>query len=144
MEKDLEIVSQPKIEVVQCEKGKSFIFTAEVALKPPVELGKYKGVKIEKVDAEVTDEDVDKEIEREQESNARTITVEDRPVKEKDTAIIDFEGFVDGKVNHVGIVEKVENNRVYTVEGNSNEDTGRQKDYDINSKVIFGYGTPAY
>lgn len=93
--KELEIVSQPKIEVVQCEKGKSFIFTAEVALKPDVELGKYKGVKIEKIDTTVSDEDVDAEIKREQESNARTITVEDRPVKDQDTAIIDFEGFVD-------------------------------------------------
>ena len=95
-EKDLEVVSQPKIDVVQIEKGKSFIFTAEVALKPPVELGKYKGVKIEKIDTEVTDEDVDKEIDKEREQNARTITVEDRPVKENDTAVIDFEGFVDG------------------------------------------------
>lgn len=95
--KELEIVSQPKIDVVQLEKGKNFIFTAEVALKPPVELGKYKGVKIDKIDTEVTDEDIDKEIKREQEANARTITVEDRPVKEGDTAVIDFEGFVDGE-----------------------------------------------
>ncbi|MBO4266349.1 MAG: trigger factor [Lachnospiraceae bacterium] len=95
--KELEIVSQPKIDVVQLEKGKNFIFTAEVALKPPVELGKYKGVKIDKIDTEVTDEDIDKEIKREQEANARTITVEDRPVKEGDTAVIDFEGFIDGE-----------------------------------------------
>ena len=93
--KDLEIVSQPTIDVVQCEKGKSFIFTAEVALKPEVELGKYKGVKIPKIDTEVTDEDVEADIKREQESNARTITVEGRPVKDGDTAVIDFEGFVD-------------------------------------------------
>lgn len=91
---DLEVVSQPKIDVVQMEKGKNFIFTAEVALKPPVDLGKYKGVKIEKIDTEVTDEDIDKEIKREQEANARTITVEDRPVKDGDTAVIDFEGFI--------------------------------------------------
>jgi len=93
--KDLEVVSQPTVDVVQCEKGKPFIFTAEVALKPEVELGKYKGVKIEKISTEVTDEDVDAEIKREQESNARTITVEGRPVKDGDTAVIDFEGFVD-------------------------------------------------
>lgn len=92
--KDLEVVSQPKIDVVQMEKGKNFIFTAEVALKPPVDLGKYKGVKIEKIDTEVTDEDIDKEIKREQEANARTITVEGRPVKDGDTAVIDFEGFI--------------------------------------------------
>ena len=95
-EKDLEVVSQPKIDVVQINKGENFIFTAEVALKPPVELGKYKGVKIDKIDTEVTDEEVDKEIDKERESNARTITVENRPIKEKDTAVIDFEGFVDG------------------------------------------------
>ena len=94
---DLEVVSQPKIDVVQMEKGKNFIFTAEVALKPPVDLGKYKGVKIEKIDTEVTDEDIDKEIKREQEANARTITVEDRPVKDGDTAVIDFEGFIGDK-----------------------------------------------
>ena len=94
---DLEVVSQPKIDVVQMEKGKNFIFTAEVALKPPVDLGKYKGVKIEKIDTEVTDEDIDKEIKREQEANARTITVEGRPVKDGDTAVIDFEGFIGDK-----------------------------------------------
>lgn len=92
---ELEIVSQPKVDIVQCEKGKSFIFTAEVALKPEVELGKYKGVKIDKIETEVTDEDVEAEIKREQESNARTISVEGRPVKDGDTAVIDFEGFVD-------------------------------------------------
>ncbi len=96
-EKDLEIVSRPKIDVVQAEKGKSFIFTAEVALKPEVELGKYKGVKIDKIETEVTDEDIDKEIKREQEANARTITVTDRAIKDGDTAVIDFEGFKDGE-----------------------------------------------
>ncbi|MCR5356288.1 MAG: trigger factor [Lachnospiraceae bacterium] len=95
--KEIEVVSQPKIEVTQCEKGKPFIFTAEVALKPEVELGKYKGVKIDKIDTEVTEEDINKEIDRERESNARTISVEDRPVKDKDMTIIDFEGFVDGE-----------------------------------------------
>lgn len=94
--KDIKIVSQPKIDVSQCEKGKPFIFTAEVALKPEVDLGKYKGVKIDKIDREVTDEEVAKEIDKERESNARTIAVEDRPVQDKDMTIIDFEGFVDG------------------------------------------------
>lgn len=95
--KEINIVSQPKIDVTQCEKGKAFIFTAEVALKPPVDLGKYKGVKIDKIDRDVTDEEVNKEIDKERENNARTITVEDRPVKDKDMTIIDFEGFVDGE-----------------------------------------------
>lgn len=92
---DLEVVSRPTIDVVQCEKGKAFIYTAEVALKPDVELGKYKGVTIDKIDTEVSDEDVEAEIKKEQEANARTITVEDRAVQDGDIAVIDFEGFID-------------------------------------------------
>ena len=91
-----EIVSSPKIEVAQGEAGKPFIFTAEVALKPEVKLGKYKGVKVEKADTEVTDEEVDKEIDKERESNARNIDVTDRAVKDGDIVTLDFEGFVDG------------------------------------------------
>lgn len=91
-----DIVSSPKIDVTQLEAGKPFIFTAEVALKPEVKLGKYKGVKVDKVDAEVTDEEVNAEIEQERERNARNITIEDRPVKDGDMTVIDFEGFVDG------------------------------------------------
>jgi len=94
--KELEVVSQPSIDVVQIEKGKPFIFTAEVALKPEVELGKYKGVKVDKIDTTVTDEEVQAELDKELESNARTIAVEDRPVQDKDMTVIDFEGFVDG------------------------------------------------
>ncbi len=91
-----DIVSSPKIEVTQIEAGKPFVFTALVALKPEVKLGKYKGVKIDKIDSEVTDEEVDAEINRERENNARNITVEDRPVKDGDMTTLDFEGFVDG------------------------------------------------
>ncbi|MBE5877912.1 MAG: trigger factor [Lachnospiraceae bacterium] len=91
-----EIVSQPKIDVVQVEAGKPFIFTAEVALKPEVTLGKYKGVSVKKADLTVTDEEVDAALDRERESNARTITVEDRAVKDGDMTVLDFEGFVDG------------------------------------------------
>ena len=91
-----EIVSSPKIEVAQVEAGKPFIFTAEVALKPEVKLGKYKGVKVEKADTEVTDEEVDKDIDKERESNARNIDVTDRAVKDGDIVTLDFEGFVDG------------------------------------------------
>ena len=91
-----EIVSSPKIEVEQVEAGKPFIFTAEVALKPEVKLGKYKGVKVEKADTEVTDEEVDKDIDKERESNARNIDVTDRAVKDGDIVTLDFEGFVDG------------------------------------------------
>ncbi|MCR5502405.1 MAG: trigger factor [Lachnospiraceae bacterium] len=92
-----DIVSRPEVDVVQIEKGKPFIFTATVALKPPVKLGKYKGVTIEKVDAEVTDEDVDAAIEKERQNNARTIPVEDRPVEKDDVVKLDFEGFIDGE-----------------------------------------------
>ena len=91
-----EIVSSPKVDVVQIEAGKPFIFTAEVALKPEVTLGKYKGVKVEKADTEVTDGEVTAEIDREREKNSRTVEVTDRAVKEGDIATIDFEGFVDG------------------------------------------------
>ena len=91
-----EIVSSPKIEVVTIESGKPFVFTAEVALKPEVKLGKYKGVKVDKIDVEVTEAEVDAEIEKEREANARTITVDNRPVKDGDDTVIDFEGFVDG------------------------------------------------
>ena len=91
-----EIVSSPKVEVTQIEKGKPFIFTAEVALKPEVKLGKYKGVTVEKLDVEVTEEQINAEIDREREENARTIAVEDRAVMDGDMTVIDFEGFVDG------------------------------------------------
>ena len=96
-ESELEIVSQPKLEVVQIEKGKPFIFTAEVAVKPEVTLGDYMGIEVEKSDVEVTDEEVMAEIDKERESNSRTITVDDRAVEDKDIVTIDFEGFVDGE-----------------------------------------------
>lgn len=91
-----EIVSSPKIEVIQVEAGKPLIFTAEVATKPEIGLGKYKGVKIDKIDTEVTEEEVNAQVDRERENNARNIAVEDRPVKDGDMTVIDFEGFVDG------------------------------------------------
>ena len=95
-ESELDIVSQPKIDVVQIEKGKSFIFTAEVAIKPEVTLGDYKGLKVDKVSTRVTQKEVDEEIEKERERNARTIEVTDRAVQDKDEVTLDFEGFVDG------------------------------------------------
>ena len=94
--KEIEVVSRPEIEVTQCEKGKSFIYIATVALKPEVKLGKYKGVKIEKVETKVTDKDVTEELEKERRANSRTIVVDNRPVKDGDITVIDFEGFVDG------------------------------------------------
>ena len=93
---ELDIVSQPKVEITQLEKGKPFIFTAEVAVKPEVTLGEYKGLKVDKVSTRVTQKEVDEEIDRERERNARTIEVTDRAVQDKDQVILDFEGFVDG------------------------------------------------
>jgi trigger factor len=95
-ESGLDIVSRPEIDVVQIEKGKSFIFTAEVALKPEVTLGEYKGIVVEKKEAEVTEEEVMARIDKEREQNSRTITVDDRAVQMDDVTVVDFEGFVDG------------------------------------------------
>jgi len=89
-----EIVSQPKIEVVTVEAGKPFVFTAEVALKPEVILGKYKGIEVAKADTTVTDDEINAEIDKERESNSRTISIEDRAVKDGDMTVINFEGFV--------------------------------------------------
>ena len=95
-ESGVDVVSQPTVDVTQIEKGKPFIFTAEVAKRPEVTLGKYNGVTVTKIDTSVSDEEVDTEIETQRNANARTITVTDRAVQEGDTAVIDFEGFVDG------------------------------------------------
>ena len=98
----LEIVSQPEIDVVQIEKGKPFIFTAEVATKPEVTLGEYKGLEVEKISNRVTQKEVDTKIQEEAEKNARTVVAEGRPVCEKDEVIMDFEG-----MNRSGWEEKI-------------------------------------
>ena len=95
-ESGADIVSRPTIDVVQIEKGKEFIYTAEVAVRPEVTLGKYMGVTVTKIDTTVTDEEVEAELENQRSTNARTVTVTDRAIVEGDTAVIDFEGFVDG------------------------------------------------
>jgi len=95
-ESGLEIVSRPEIDVVQIEKGKNFIYTATVAVKPEVTLGDYKGLEVEKASAEVTDEEVEAELKKVQEQNSRLLTVEDRAVADGDQVTIDFEGFTDG------------------------------------------------
>jgi len=95
-ESGLDIVSRPEIDVVQIEKGKDFIFTAEVAVKPEVELGQYKGVEVEKAPVEVTDAEVEAELNRVREQNSRMITVDDRAIADGDLANIDYEGFCDG------------------------------------------------
>jgi trigger factor len=94
---ELDIVSRPEVDVVQIEKGKPFIFTAEVAIKPEVTLGEYKGLEVDKVSTRVTQKEVEEKLKEEAEKNARTVTVEDRAVKDGDEVIMDFEGFVDGE-----------------------------------------------
>lgn len=95
-ESKLDIVAQPEIDVVQIESGKPFIFTATVAVKPEVTLGDYKGISVEKANVEVTEEEINAELDKAREQNSRTINVEDRPAKDGDQTVIDFEGFVDG------------------------------------------------
>ena len=102
--KDIKITSQPAIDVTQMEKGKDFIFTAEVATKPEVTLGQYKGIEVPENKVEVTDEEIEAELKKVQEQNAREITV-DRPAENGDTVVIDFEGSVDGEVFEGGTAE---------------------------------------
>lgn len=96
-ESGVEVVAQPSIDVEQVESGKPFIFTATVAVKPEVTLGEYKGIEVEKKTASVTDEELNEEIDKVRESNARMITVEDRAVQDGDITTIDFDGYVDGE-----------------------------------------------
>lgn len=95
-ENNLHPVDRPEIDIKQIGKGQTFVFTAKVTVKPEVELGQYKGVEVKKAEAIVTDDDVEKEIAKVLDKNARLVSVEDRPVASGDTAIIDFEGFLDG------------------------------------------------
>ena len=95
-ESKLEVVSRPKIDIVTMEKGQDVVFTAVVSTKPEVELGKYKGIEIEKIEYNVEDSDVESNLKQMQEKNARVTSVE-TPVENGNIAVIDFEGFVDGK-----------------------------------------------
>lgn len=96
-ESGLDIVSRPSIEITQIESGKDMVFTAEVAVKPEVKLGQYKGLTVTKIDVSVTEEEVDADLENTRNMQARSVEVTDRPIAEGDTAVIDFEGFVDGE-----------------------------------------------
>ena len=104
----IEAVSKPEIEVKQMEKGKDLIFTAIIQTKPEVKLGKYKGIQIKKIEYTVSDEDINKELNSMAERNSRLVAVEDRPVETKDTVVMDFEGFVEGKAFEGGKAEKYE------------------------------------
>ena len=104
-ESGLDIVSRPEVTVEQIGKDQPFIYSALVAVKPEVTLGEYKGIEVQKADAEVTDADVEAELKRVQDQNARLVTVEDRPVADGDQTVIDFEGYVDGKTFDGGTAE---------------------------------------
>lgn len=100
-----DIMSRPTIDIVQIEKGKPFIFTAEVAVRPEVKLGDYKGIEVTEVDTTVSEEEIESAIERERERNGRDVTVEDRAIEDGDTAVIDYEGFCDGEAFDGGQAE---------------------------------------
>ena len=105
---NIEAVSRPDIDIKQMEKGKNLIFTAKVQTKPEVKLGKYKGIEIKKIEYNVSDKDVEEELNLMAEKNARLVTIEDRPVQKDDIAVIDFEGFLDGKPFEGGKAENHE------------------------------------
>ena len=96
-ESELEIVSRPEVDITQAGPGQSLIFTAEVAVKPDVVLGEYKGIEVERAEVEVTDAEIEEELHKEQDKNSRMVAVEDRPAEMKDTVTLDFEGFIDGE-----------------------------------------------
>ena len=135
----IEAVSRPDIHIVNMKKGEDLIFTAIVQTRPEVNLGKYKGIELKKVEYPVTDEDVEHELAHMQEHNARTITVEDRAVKEKDIAVIDFEGFVDGKAFEGGKAEKheLEIGSKTFIPGFEEQVIGMKKDEERDIKVKF-------
>ena len=107
-ENNIEVVSKPEIDIVEIGKGKDLVFTAVVQVKPEVKLGKYKGISMKKIEYKVTDEDIQKELNRMADKNSRLISIEDEPVAEKDIAVIDFEGFVDGVAFEGGKAENHE------------------------------------
>ena len=135
----IEAVSKPEIDIKQIESGKDLIFTAVVQTKPEVTLGEYKGIELKKVEYPVTDEDVEHELGHMQEQNARTLTVEDRPVKEKDIAVIDFEGFVDGKAFEGGKAEnhELEIGSKTFIPGFEDQIIGMKKDEEKDVNVKF-------
>ena len=107
-ENKIEAVSRPNIDITQIGKGKELIFTAVVQIKPEIKLGKYKGIELKKIEYTVSDKDVEHELGHMAEHNARLVTIEDRPVEKGDIAVIDFEGFLDGKPFEGGKAEKHE------------------------------------
>ena len=136
---DLEIVSRPTVDIVQIKKGENFIFTAEVAVKPEVTLGEYKGMEVDKTSTRVTQKEVEAKIKEEAEKNARTVTVEGRPVQDGDEVILDFEGFVDGEAFEGG---KGENYPLTIgsgsfIPGFEEQLVGAEAEKEVEVKVIF-------
>lgn len=141
----IEAVSKPEIDIKQIEAGKDLIFTAVVQTKPEVTLGTYKGIELKKVEYNVTDKDVEHELEHIAEHNARLVAVEDRPVEKGDTVVIDFEGFVDGKAFEGG---KAENHELEIgsgkfIPGFEDQIVGMKIDEDRDIKVTFPEEYPA-
>ena len=141
----IEAVSKPEVEIKQIEAGKDLIFTAVVQTKPEVTLGDYKGIELKKVEYNVTDKDVEHELEHIAEHNARLVAVEDRPVEKGDTVVIDFEGFVDGKAFEGG---KAENHELEIgsgkfIPGFEDQIVGMKIDEDRDIKVTFPEEYPA-
>ena len=141
----IEAVSKPEIDIKQIEAGKDLIFTAVVQTKPEVTLGDYKGIELKKVEYNVTDKDVEHELEHIAEHNARLVAVEDRPVEKGDTVVIDFEGFVDGKAFEGG---KAENHELEIgsgkfIPGFEDQIVGMKIDEDRDIKVTFPEEYPA-
>mgnify|MGYP004671108985 FL=1 len=141
----IEAVSKPEIDIKQIEAGKDLIFTAVVQTKPEVTLGDYKGIELKKVEYNVTDKDVEHELEHIAEHNARLVAVEDRPVEKGDTVVIDFEGFVDGKAFEGG---KAENHELEIgsgkfISGFEDQIVGMKIDEDRDIKVTFPEEYPA-
>jgi len=136
---ELDLVSQPEIDVVQIEAGKPFIFTAEVALKPEVTLGEYKGVEVPKQVIEVTEEEIQAEVDKERENNSRIINVDDRAAAQGDIVVLDYEGFVEGVAFEGG---KGENHELTIgsgsfIPGFEEALIGSKIDEDVDVNVIF-------
>ena len=138
-ENKIEAVSRPQVEIKQMEKGKDVIFTAVVQTKPEVELGKYKGIELKKIEHNVEDKDIEHELGHMQEHNSRLITVEDRPLKKGDIATIDFEGFVDGVAFEGGKAEghELEIGSGAFIPGFEDQLIGMEIDSDKEIKVTF-------
>ena len=138
-ENKIEVVSRPEVDIIQMEKGKDLIFTAVVQTKPEVELGKYKGIEISKIEYTVKDEDIEHELGHMQEHNSRLITVDERPLENGDTATIDFEGFVDGVAFEGGKAEghELEIGSGAFIPGFEDQLVGMKIDEDKEIKVTF-------